>query len=351
MFRILIWLIPLLSNFIIKSNAQGLIDGKNLVQDSSFEEIDSCSGNSYGILFLKKWWPPNGPIAVYYSACSPLPNETPSGVSLNVPYTGTMDLYQQAHTGSAFIELGMRFIDDKIYTTSYIETLLIDTLESNQEYCVEFYINLPDFMINNYYTGQTTLSYKYITGFFSDTSIATFPSQDHGLVYYYDFYPSFKAYSSDSSYVVDTLNWIRMTSQYTAIGGERFLTIGSLKISRSDFYIISNPSAKHALAVHFIDDVAVYKGKCREEEKQQKTFFNLYPNPGSGLFSLNYGVAQNAQLVVYDILGRTVLNETLRADMVLHHFNLSQMSNGMYFLKVISANDENLFSQKFLLQR
>jgi hypothetical protein len=102
----------------------------------------------------------------------------------------------------------------------------------------------------------------------------------------------------------------------------------------------------------FIDDVAVYKGKCREEEKPQKTFFNLYPNPGSGVFSLNYGVEQDAQLVVYDILGRTVLNETLAADKVLHHFSMQQYSNGMYFLKVLGANnDEELYSQKFLLQR
>jgi hypothetical protein len=70
------------------------------------------------------------------------------------------------------------------------------------------------------------------------------------------------------------------------------------------------------------------------------------------VFSLNYGVAQDAHLVVYDILGRTVLNETLAADKVLHHFSMQQYSNGMYFLKVLGVNnDEELFSQKFLLQR
>jgi hypothetical protein len=36
---------------------------------------------------------------------------------------------------------------------------------------------------------------------------------------------------------------------------------------------------------------------------------------------------------------------------VLHHFIMQQYSNGMYFLKVFGANDDELYSQKFLLQR
>jgi hypothetical protein len=143
-----------------------------------------------------------------------------------------------------------------------------------------------------------------------------------------------------------------MSSQYKAAGNERFFVLGNFKIHRSDIELQqTNPYVSYIVSSLFIDDVAVYKGKCREEEKPQKTFFNLYPNPGSGVFSLNYGVSQDAQLVVYDILGRTVLNETLAADKVLHHFSLQEYSNGMYFLKVLGANNEELFSQKFLLQR
>jgi hypothetical protein len=342
----IIFLIILLLNK--PSNCQGLIDGKNLVQNSSFEEVDSCPGNSFGILFIKNWWPPNGPSAAYYSACAPRPDEVP--LSHNVPYNGNMEYIQYAHSGNSYVLLGTRFEGANKYWTSYIENKLIANLNANSEYCIEFYVNLPDFALKNNTPQQAYLTSNYITGLFTDTSISTFPG-DYSAVYYYDYEPSFRCFSQDSSIIADTLNWLLMSSQYYAKGNEKYLTIGSFQRSREDFFVLSSPDAYAAIAGVYIDDVAVYKGKCREEEKPQKTFFNLYPNPGSGVFSLNYGVAQDAQLLVYDILGRTVFNETLAADKVLHHFTLQQCSSGMYFLKVLGANDDELYSQKFLLQR
>ncbi|MFN4882397.1 MAG: T9SS type A sorting domain-containing protein [Bacteroidota bacterium] len=332
----------------ISAFAQIYTKGENLVENPSFELTDSCLGYSNSVFYLKNWRHINNTLPMYYNACAPRPDETPLGLSLNVPYTNTMDYIQYAHTGHAFIELGIRFHDNTIKYASYIETKLKHTLIRDSVYCIELFSNLPDYSLVDE-TAYTTLLFKYFTTLFTESTIDSNQNLDD---HYYPYEPSVRLYADNKEYIEDTVKWIKMSGSYLASGKEKILTLGAFNIPYYDLKVAVVNHPIQRVGSIFIDDVAVYKGKCREEEKPQKTFFNLYPNPGSGVFSLNYGMAQDARLVVYDILGRTVLNETLAADKVLHHFIMQQYSNGMYFLKVLGANnDEELFSQKFLLQR
>lgn len=326
-------------------NAQSIYHNINLISNNSFENTDSCTGYSYAIYYLNDWRQLNNTATGYLNACAPRPDEMPFGLSASIPYTHSMNAFQYARTGNAMIEVGVRYFNKNIQYASYLEAILTHPLLQDSIYCVELYSNVPNYMVEI----ENRFLFNYFTILLSGESIDT--SRYDADSPYYEYEPSLRLYQQLGAYLDDTLNWVKLSGEYKALGGEKFFTIGAFNIPFDDVKVIKLTDPKQTVGTLFIDDVAVYKGKCREEEKPQKTFFNLYPNPGSGLFSLNYGVAQDAQLVVYDILGRTVLSETLAADKVLHHFNLSQMSNGMYFLKVISKDDENLFSQKFLLQR
>lgn len=315
----------------------------NLVKNPSFEEYYQCPTNATNwrgrIHYAESWYNIRFESPDFFHECYGGGNGTPDMFA--IPYTWS---YQYPRTG-----MGMSGICLWVYslpfkhlvnTREYITGELIKPLKIDSVYCFEMYCN------RSYNNFNKTQSHS-IGAWFS--TYIKFDTTDYYASY--DTIGKAPQISNTTKLIEDTLGWTKIAQQFIATDTFMYFTIGNFEPDVTTWFTVFDTSEWVNASYVYIDDVAVYEGKCREEEKPQKTFFNLYPNPGSGLFSLNYGVAQDAQLVVYDILGRTVLNETLAADKVLHHFNLSPMSNGMYFLKVISANDENLYSQKFLLQR
>jgi hypothetical protein len=316
----------------------------NLVKNPSFEEFYKCPdvflwrGN---IHYAKYWHNTRFENPQYYNSCAIPPVNCQTCGYLGIPYG---ICYQYAHTGSGMsgILLWAYSLPFKnlVNTRNYITGELKTRLTIDSVYCFEMYCNR---VYNKDTKSQThSIGALFTISLFFDTSN-----------YYssYDTIGKTPQVSNTTTLIEDTLGWTKIAQEFIATDTFRYLTIGNFEPDATTWFTVFDTSEWINGSFVYIDDVAVYKGKCREEDKPQKTFFNLYPNPGSGVFSLNYGVAQDAHLVVYDILGRTVLNETLAADKVLHHFIMQQYSNGMYFLKVFGANDDELYSQKFLLQR
>jgi hypothetical protein len=278
----------------------------------------------------------------YYNACSTPSNDCPTCSYFGVPHA--LSDYQFAKSGNAMCGIVLWAYayhkKELVNTREYITGELKQALYKDSIYCFEMYCN------RSYI--KPSKSRVHSIGVLFNTSLR-YDTLDY--LASYDTIGKSPQISNSSILIDDTLSWTKISQEFTAADTFRYLTIGNFEPDATSWFTVFDTSEWINYSYVYIDDVAVYKGKCREEEKPQKTFFNLYPNPGSGVFSLNYGVSQDAQLVVYDILGRTVLNETLAADKVLHHFSMQEYSNGMYFLKVLGANNEELFSQKFLLQR
>ena len=61
---------------------------------------------------------------------------------------------------------------------------------------------------------------------------------------------------------------------------------------------------------------------------------HVYPNPSSGLFAIDLSTGFTSNIVVVDILGKTVYSEELRDGN--HPINLSNFNSGLYILKVES---------------
>jgi hypothetical protein len=64
---------------------------------------------------------------------------------------------------------------------------------------------------------------------------------------------------------------------------------------------------------------------------------NVFPNPSNGLFTIT-GIEQNANISIYNTLG--VLIKTLQTEKINTEIDLSDYSNGIYFIKLKNNNGE-----------
>ncbi|MES2679685.1 MAG: PKD domain-containing protein [Bacteroidota bacterium] len=68
---------------------------------------------------------------------------------------------------------------------------------------------------------------------------------------------------------------------------------------------------------------------------------NIYPNPGSGLFTIEFGDAAQGQhrstVYVYNMLGEVVLEKSISTG-VKESIDLGKFDNGNYFVKLVSDN-------------
>ena len=64
------------------------------------------------------------------------------------------------------------------------------------------------------------------------------------------------SYINSDSIVEDTLNWIKVSGTFKAVGGEKYLTMGNFFINRPVTYKVIDPNA--LVAYYYIDDIALY---------------------------------------------------------------------------------------------
>jgi hypothetical protein len=83
------------------------------------------------------------------------------------------------------------------------------------------------------------------------------------------------------------------------------------------------------------------------EEAQIDDDFKLYPNPAKETITITFNQDfGNAELVIYDLLGQTSLNEKLKRHSIV---NLHQLKPGLYFYNVLS-NNEKMESGKLVIE-
>jgi hypothetical protein len=107
-----------------------------------------------------------------------------------------------------------------------------------------------------------------------------------------------------------------------------------LKAVATDNMKASSTSSSHAVTVTAIE---------------ARDYFNLYPNPNDGRFSIDFTSLLEADfftVTVVDLIGNTVYREELSKDESSRQFDLSHLYSGTYIL-MISAN-QILLTQKFI---
>jgi len=69
------------------------------------------------------------------------------------------------------------------------------------------------------------------------------------------------------------------------------------------------------------------------EEKKEKSFLSIYPNPNNGIFNIALPTVQDeVQVTIYNLSGQQIKNLTLKDKGII---DISKQPNGIYFVKVI----------------
>ena len=208
--------------------------GQNLVPNGSFEENISCESDRVSnIKFIPPWFEPAYPggFCSFLLSCSK-----------NLFYTVPTNIYgwQYARTGKNYISTGD--YAPQMSLRRYPEIKLKDSLKTNKEYCIRWYVSLSD------YSGYAISNLGMY--FSTDTLIE---KVGNALI---NVQPQVE--NSKDSIIYDTTNWVAIEGKYIATGGEQFITIGCFTPD-SLLNIMDLKGDIESYAGYYIDDVAVWE--------------------------------------------------------------------------------------------
>jgi hypothetical protein len=213
----------------------------NLVPNPSFEQYNICP---IGGLFNPinngpaDWYSVDKGYSSYFNACATI------GYG-NVPYTYYG--YQNSHSGVAICLQGFWYLTtSNTNVSSYIQTKLIDSLDSGKKYYIEFYVVSAKFA--KHYCNNIGLLLT-ANKVYADTITPPVSSIILG---------SNVITNYNNPVITDTNNWVKISSIYTAKGGEQYVTLGNFKYRNQSTVIKKNNSnIYYDGAGYFIDDVSV----------------------------------------------------------------------------------------------
>jgi len=206
------------------------------VPNPSFEDTINCPSNISQLYNCSNWIAPTAGTSDYFNACA----STPTGVS--IPNNGAG--FQQPKNGNGYAGLSpyQRSSPSGPFNyREYIQTMLVDSLITNNIYCVSFYLNCASI---------SSISIDKVGLYFSNFAINSSTSLSLPYIPQIESPPSF--------YLTDTLGWYKVEGTYTALGGEKYITIGNFRDEVTTDTIHTDPLFASS-SYYYIDDVSVIK--------------------------------------------------------------------------------------------
>ena len=306
--------------FTIAINAQ-----PNLVPNPSFEVFSSCAPINVG----------------YGGPCCPIGWDNPTGSTpdyYNFSSSCNLTGFQCPRTGEAFVgfyALGEGPVGS-FEIRDYVQIQLGGTLIVGKKYCVEFYVSLAD---------MATVAVTQIGSYFSNTAISAI-NMFH-LPY------TAQIVSPTGIFITDTINWVKVVGTYTAIGGEKYITIGNFNdAAHTDTINTTNTGQRSSY--YYLDDVSVECCNCDStasvHESNNDVLFKLYPNPNNGNMMLDYALSTSDKgvIMIYDIAGKLIYKYRLDASANQIIINHEGFNNGIYFYQ-IKVNNSIVKSDKLII--
>lgn len=206
----------------------------NLVPNPSFEDTVTCPKNTAGFQYVQNWKNPTLGSPDYYNAC----NSSLDGVPINDAG------FQNAYAGNAYAGFGPfgKFTWPSDSFREYIQVQLDSTFIKDEIYCITYYVSLAekwsDYAVNN------------IGSYFSSLAIS---SSNYDPLPYIP-----QVVNPLTNQLTDTINWMKISGQFIASGGERYITIGNFNgNSTSDTVFIHKTKYPDKSSYYYIDDVSV----------------------------------------------------------------------------------------------
>jgi hypothetical protein len=263
---------------------------------------------------------------------------TNPGVGVPNNYWG----FQEAKSGDAYAGFFMLASDAQnmvvVFYKEYIEVKLLQPLTKNYLYNFELYYTISgdqSFEINP--DGYYPIT---IEALLTDTVV--YRTIDTTTPNYVENIQTHAQLSHILPTQLDTTSWLKMSYDFRAKGGERYLTIGN-------FDDVSNLSHYKGILV-YIDDVSLtYIGPdttpILEPEPVQ-----LFPNPAKDMISIEQknGSLQGMEIQLFDLSGRLVLIYQFSEDISQKELPVFHLSSGMY-LYTIRKDQELLDKGKLIV--
>jgi len=288
--------------------------GQNLVPNPSFEDTTQCPYSFGQIDFAFPWFNPNTASPDYFNTCGPVGVTPPNCI------WG----YQVPRTGNAFGEICVYGGGTPTSVREYVEVLLIDTLIQNKNYCVSFYVSHAgvSFFADQY----TPIAVSEIGLYFSNNAIT---STNYG-----PFFVMPQIVSPPGIFLNDTTQWTEISGIYTALGGERFITIGNFKDDLNTDTVVVDRPGFDPQGYYYLDDVSVIDCDLLNgiTDNVKNKLINVYPNPTSDYATLEFTnkINFNYTYTLYDIFGRIIQQLTnIKSDKI--RIGGNNLDNGIYF--------------------
>ena len=157
-------------------------------------------------------------------------------------YCSSNVIFQNPRTGNGYA--GFYFYGSS-NLREYLQVKLDSTLKSNKCYYVEFYVSLSELSeeaVNNIGANLSTIQ-----------PFGVLPNLQNLPIH---------ILNTGNPIINDSINWVKVSGYYTAIGGEQYLTIGNFldNVNTSTTYL----SPTGYPAYYFIDDVTVEEVKTQQ---------------------------------------------------------------------------------------
>jgi gliding motility-associated-like protein len=218
----------------------------NLVPNWSFEEYNSCP-NTFSpdcnlipsLPTVKNWYcaftfdsSPD-----YFNSCS----------SSNFGFQNYKG-FQIPKTGLGYVGGIMNVLNGNIGNIEYIECTLKDSLKSNINYCVQFFVSR---------TWRSPFALSQYGALFTNNQLLINSSS---MPKYINLIPQVK--NPLGSFIKDSINWTKIEGAFIASGGERHLTLGcfgpqSLSDTLYDNTNLNDPNDRLFPPYIYLDDVSV----------------------------------------------------------------------------------------------
>ena len=213
----------------------------NLVPNYSFEDYNTCPNNTPGNILNSKYWinGNNNGTSDYYNSCV---TTFPYYFWVPKNFPG----YQFAKTGNAYVGIGVFGGPNFVGQIEYAQTKLIDSLKPNKHYCVQYFVSRADSM------GDYGIS--NFGALFTNTIVSSNDPYNIQMI------PQVK--NPVGRIIMDKLGWTSISGTYTAVGGEKHITLGNFdpKSAIDTIFDPVHPSIPLGIydgIYYYIDDVTV----------------------------------------------------------------------------------------------
>lgn len=291
------------------------LNAQNLVPNPSFEQYSSCPFSYSQLSFVTNWMNtaiyPWGGSPDYYNQCSTVPLV---GVPINI--FG----FQQAKSGVAYtgiylIQTGFNSVRE------YLEVQLSNPLIMDSCYRFEMYVNLGN---------ECQWTCTNIGVYFSDTVVAGINNIDP--------LPFLPQITYNGGIPFDTLNWVLVSGDYQAAGGEEYLIIGNYDDDFLTDTSFTNPQGNESGGYVYIDEVSLIMiPSCINGINQENPFYyaQISPNPIVDHLKITHNSNNITQIILYDLAGKPILQKEFINQIFL---DVQHLAKGIYVYEIRSKN-------------